>query len=91
MSDLASLQLCNLVAQGVPMAEARKRLGLNKSKVVEEPAKEKKEETPEKSDYDDRKAIMAELKDMGIKFSPNAGLKNLQNKLKQAKEEAETL
>lgn len=90
MGGIASLQLCNMVSRGVPMAEARKRLGLgNKSEPVK--AETKPAVAPAPTDFDEKKALQDELKALKVKFSPNAGIKVLKEKLAKAREEEDTL
>lgn len=69
----------NLISRGFSMREARKRVG------YEDPAPPPAS-APEvvESPIEEKKAVRAKLKDLGVKYSPNASLENLQAKLEDA-------
>lgn len=71
----------NLISRGFSMREARKRVG------YEDPAPPPAfVPAPEAVDnpIEEKKAVRAKLKELGVKYSPNASLENLQAKLEDA-------
>lgn len=89
--NIASIKLCNLVSGGMTVGEAKKRLGMVEPAKVVEPVKVVAPVEKAPTDFDTKKELQSALRELGIPFSPNAGIKNLQAKLTKSVEEADIL
>ena len=97
-SKTADLKLCNLVSRGYSMVEAKKYLGIpvdeetkKAADVVVEVLEEVEVNLEVNPEEDEKEELRNQLKELGVRFSPNAGVKNLREKLKIAQQNEDIL
>lgn len=71
------MALLNLVSRGVPMAEAKLRLGIESPEPTTKPV-------PAPPQADEADELRAKLTELGVKFHPHSKVETLKRKLEEA-------